>query len=483
MKVYKGAFVVTLGIIIARALSLFFIFPFSNIVGVKGLSLFSYAYIPFNMLLDFTCFGIPQSLTKMSSTYLSTNDKQMARKSFNSSLTIVILISIFSFIILNLFANRYALITSACDCEGAIIAIRIASISLLCVPLSNVLKGYIQSYNKMSVIALSQILEQIIRTGVILLACYLTINVFKANYKIAVYIAVLSTFVASFINVIYLFFCYKRLDDVHFRFDLSLFKKIIKNAFPFFIIGFSLSAYQFIDSLFFNRALIAYGIVDYEYYYGVYAFEILKLVMIPISLSTGFGISLLPNLTKPNSKMISNSFVIVFLILFSIGLYTIFYSNNIYGLFFKNVDIGPNILKTFIMLIVPYSFYTLSSIIMQGIGKGKKVVMSITLGLIIKIIVTYPLIRAYGILGAFLSSFCSLGIVSIINLFYLKELKLKYIKRFLLILAASFISIMIVKLISFNANNILYLSVTASIYFIIIILLYLIVRFMTFDIK
>lgn len=459
MSVKKGAIIITISILLSRFLSLFFIFPFSRIVGKDGLALYSISYVPFVFFLDLTTLGIPLALAKETSKYLANNKNPYGL--IKGSLLIVSILSIMSILVINLIARKYLnIILPNQNIEDECLGIRIISISLLFTPLTFLLRGIFQGYKKLKIIAISQVFEQIIRVSLILLGCYIVMK-YNKDYKLAVYMALIATSVSSLLTSLFLFIFYKRMKLERIR---GIFiKKILFSSIPFLILGISLNLYQLIDSIFYVRGLLKIGIENAKYFYGIYSFEINKLIMIPISISIGYATSILPNLATRNDNMISKALYQLFLIVFPIFLYTYIKGDRIYSIFFNSND-GGAMLKGYSVMIILLSFNQITSSIMQGINKGKTLCMGIIISILLKFVLTYPLILMFNIYGSLASSFISLMFIIIYNFYYLRnELDMKYINEMLVSIIFSVISVYVLK-ININ-NNLLDFMITSIVYF------------------
>lgn len=431
----KGAYIITIGIIISKALSLFFIFPFANLVGSNGLSLYSYAYVPYSLFLDLSTLGIPLGISKLVSKYNTLNKHRTVNTLLKQSLKIMLIITFIMFILLNIFASSYAKLvlggSKSNDLNDVINVIRIISISLLIVPFLSVLRGYYHGLNRTFPTMFSQIIEQLVRVSFILVGSYIVIYKLNKDSIIAVYIAVFGAFLGGIFGLItLLFFNKKKLDSKEKVSKKELGKELIKYAIPYSIIGLNLSIYNLIDSLTFNKALISSGILDAERYYGVYSFEITKLVSIPLALAIGLSTVLMPSLTKnqilnnneETKKIIAKSFNSIFLVLIPIVFITMFDAYNLYSLFFNDYEIGGIILFFYAPLIIFFSLNNITNSIMIGLNKTKILIVFLLIGVIIKASFNYLFVYNFGFIGAILSTIISIMFVQISSQYILKEL-------------------------------------------------------------
>ena len=146
-----------------------------------------------------------------------------------------------------------------------------------------------------------------------------------------------------------------------------------------------------------------------------------KLVMIPVSLATAFGLTLIPTITesftsrnyKLLNQQINQTMQIILFWLFPplsgcpcYRIYTFFYGSES-----LRPDIGQDILFWYAPVAILFSLFTVNAAILQGINKQKFAVVSLFIGVIIKVVLNVPLIKLFqgdGILATALGYIASL---------------------------------------------------------------------------
>ncbi len=427
--VNKDAFIVTASILISKLLGILFVFPFSRIVGIDALSLYSYAYVPLTLFLDLSTLGIPHGTSKFVSKYYTKGSEDIIKYQFRYTVIAIFFISVIFFVILYLVAPYYAkvslggknLTNTVSDVTKAI---RIVGILVLIVPILSLHRGYFYGKKVFIVSGLSQIIEQSIRVVFILVSSYIIINLVGLEYKVAIYYALFGAVIASIISLIFMIASKKVINkDVivnsHFKYDKKYFKELIIYSYPFIVTGVCFTLLSVVDSLTFNKGLINFGIDNPEVYYGVYSFQVQKLVFIPVSISLGFSASLLSRLTEykvenDNSRVINsvnNSYSNVINMVVPIILITFVNSEIIYNILYENNEVGPSVLKLYIIQVLPISLYNITNSVMQSLNKGKYMIPIMILAVANKYILNIILIKQIGYFGAILSTFISLSLV------------------------------------------------------------------------
>lgn len=191
------------------------------------------------------------------------------------------------------------------------IVIRAVSFALIVVPFMSLIRGFFQGHQSMGPSAVSQVVEQIVRIVFLLVGAYIVLNVLNGSLVTAVSVATFAAFIGAIGSLAVLaWYWFKRkphldklLEQDKGTMSISLgemYKEILTYAAPFVLVGIANPLFQFIDQLTFTRAMLSLGI---DKNHAVSAFSVLnfqshKLVIIPVSLATGFSLTLVPSITK-----------------------------------------------------------------------------------------------------------------------------------------------------------------------------------------
>jgi O-antigen/teichoic acid export membrane protein len=444
-KLLRGTFILTLGTIISKMLGLFYVIPFDAIVGQEGTTLYQYSYVPYTIFISIATAGIPLAISKFISKYNALEEYAVGRKLFKSGLLIMVTTGIVSFLTLYLSAPLLAgmvirdadQVTSA---EDVITVIRAVSFALIVVPFMSLNRGFFQGHQSMGPTAVSQVVEQIVRIIFLLVGAFVVLNVMKGEVVTAVSVATFAAFVGAIGGLAVLFwYWYKRkpyLDELLLQdkgtLDISLkdmYKEILVYAAPFVFVGLANPLFQFIDQITFNRAMVDIGLAkEADFAFSTLNFYSHKLVIIPVSLATAFSLTLVPNITKTYveqdhlglNRQINQTFqVILFLILPAvIGLslraepaYTTFYGHDV---------LGTEVLRFYAPVAILFSLFSVTAAILQGINEQRFTILSLLVGLLIKLSLNIPLIKLMETKGAILATALGYGAAVIINLVVIK---------------------------------------------------------------
>jgi PST family polysaccharide transporter len=195
-----------------------------------------------------------------------------------------------------------------------------------------------------------------------------------------------------------------------------MFKEVFSYAGPFVFVGLAIPIYNYIDTNTFNRAMYDAG---FDETITIAMFSVLllyvpKLVMIPVSLATAFGLTIIPSVTASYTnnnrallhKQIDQTLQIIMLLTLPavVGLavlagpaYTIFYHG-------VSAEIGETILMWYAPVALLFSLFTVNAAILQGINKQKLAVISLVIGIIVKLALNTTLIQMYQGVGSIIAT-------------------------------------------------------------------------------
>lgn len=426
-KLIRGTFILTLGTIISKVLGLLYVIPFYQIVGPEGTALYQYSYIPYTIFISIATAGVPLAVSKFISKYNALEEYAVGRRLFKSGLVMMLLTGIAAFLILYLSAPLIAemIITKEEDVgsrsKDIITVIRAVSFALIVIPFMSLIRGFFQGHQSMGPSAVSQVVEQIVRIAFTLAGAYIVINFLNGSLVTAVSVATFAAFVGAIGSLLVLFwYWYKRkpyldqlLEQDRGTEQVSLkeiYKEIIIYAAPFVFVGVANPLFQAIDQVTFTRAMegIGHSYKVAEAAFSILNFESHKIVIIPVSLATGFSLALVPSITKAFvesdrkalKQQLNQTFqVLLFLTLpAAIGLSLL--AEPIYTVFYEHKELGFEVLGAYAPVGILFSLFLVTSSILQGINEQRWTVLSLLVGLLIKLSLNISLITMFETKGA-----------------------------------------------------------------------------------
>ncbi|NMD72744.1 polysaccharide biosynthesis protein [Bacillus sp. DNRA2] len=466
-KLLRGTFILTLGTIISKVLGLFYVIPFYAIVGYKGTTLYQYSYVPYTIFISIATAGVPLAVSKFIAKYNALEEYGVGRKLFKSGLLVMLTTGVVAFLLLYFSAPLLANMViedkdQVSNVKDVITVIRAVSFALIVVPFMSLIRGFFQGHQSMGPSAVSTVVEQIVRIAFVLAGAYVVLHIMDGSLVTAVSVATFAAFIGAIGSLFVLFwYWYKRkpfLDELLLQdkgtVQISLtqiYKEVFIYAAPFVFVGIANPLFQFIDQLTFNKAMVSIGLAKQtEYAFSVLNFESHKLVIIPVSLATAFSLTLVPSITKAfvekNRKelfrQLNQTFqVMLFLTLPAVvGLSLL--AEPVFTVFYEHKELGTEVLRAYSPVAILFALYSVTAAILQGINEQRFTILSLLVGLLIKLSLNIPLIKMFETSGAVLATALGYSAAIIINLIVIKKFA-RYpfrfvVRRSLLIVAFTF---------------------------------------------
>lgn len=449
-KYIRGTFFLTAASLISKVLGFLYIIPFTAMVGTSGYALYKYAYGPYTIILSLSTIGLPLAVSKFVSKYNGLGNYKVSQDLLKIGLFLMMITGVLSFVALYSLAPFLSdILTVPSDNAGnspedVVYVIRMVSFALLIVPAMSLLRGYFQGNQSMGPSALSTVLEQVIRIVFILVGAYLAIHIFNSSISNAVGIATLGAFIGGIAGLAVLIVVYfKRKKLIQKQMDASsknesmnigsMLKELISYAVPFVIVGLTIPVYQNIDTFTINTLFLSIGYkqVEAETINSVIGL-VQILVMVPVSLATAFGMSLIPGITtsyisenklEVHQKITNTIQILIFFTLpASVGLNLL--GKPIYIMIFgmkNSPSLGGTILEWYSFAAVVFALFTVTAAILQGINKQKKVMIGVALGVIVKVILNVALVSSYKEIAPVLATYGGFTVSVLYNIYLIKQ--------------------------------------------------------------
>lgn len=461
----EGTIIATLSIFIVKILGMLYVIPFYQMISVKGSALYAYAYNIYVIFLDISTAGLPLAISKLISEYDTLDMQEAKQRSYKLGKKILMWIAFIIFILLMLFAPQIANLLIG-DLQGGntiedvSFAIRCVSFAILVVPFLSVAKGYLQGHKIINVSSVSQIIEQVVRIGIILGGVYLALYVFNIGETSAICVALTGAFFGALLAWGYVekkikdnkkelnIKEFKVKDDVS---NKDIIKKILYYAFPFIVINTIYSIYNFVDMVLILRTMDFLGMsaTDVEFVTSSITTWAPKINMIVSSVSMGMTVSLIPTIVSAftlkkwdevNNKLNQALQMIIMISLpMTVGIALL--STPVWSVFYGlKSSFGPMILIITIFVTLVANVYMITSSTLQSLNKFKLVYKSALLGFVLNALLDVPIMLLFNVLG--IPPFLGAGTASIIGyasasiyvLYVLrKEHNLRYGKTFRLV--------------------------------------------------
>lgn len=442
----KGTAILTIGMFLSKVLGLIYIFPFYAIIGSENVTLYTYAYIPYTIMLSIAISGAPIAVSKFVSKYNAMGDYQSGRKLMKSGLKIMIATGFLAFIVLFVLAKPIAGLVIKSEEQVFTVdqiasVIRWVSFALIAVPFMSLWRGFFQGYNKYEPTAVSQLIEQIVRIVVLLGGSFLVMVVLKGTAETAISFAVFAAFIGAIGGLIVLFYYWKKYrPEFNLLRDQSvtttqlpltdIYKEVIKYSIPMVFVGIANPLFQLVDMLTFNGAMVSIGLAEVtDDILGMINFTTHKIVIIPVMLATGFSMALVPTITKYYTQgeflslrhaMDKTYQILIFITLPAIvGISMLSYE--IYFMLYSESEMGSMILAHYAPVAILFALFQVTAALLQGIDFQKWIVFSLLTGIFVKLALNIPFIKMFEADGALMTTAIGYSVSILINMIVLRK--------------------------------------------------------------
>lgn len=453
----KGAMWGTLAVFLSKVLGFIYLIPFNRFLDVNEQIVFTSSYRIYAYVLLIATAGIPFATASMIAKYNSFNNYKVSFKLLRSNVLMMFTIGTISCLVLVFLAPTLARVIVTSGTGESVIGhvtwgIRIISTALIFVPILSVVRGFFQGYKEIQVSSLSQLVEQFINSTFIFAVLILAGTGIVYNLY-AVYFAVFCATLGSVASLIYLLFKYRRMNKVFKQYYLEgeklnanidiptkqLYKELFAISVPYILVILLAQSNDLIDLFYTISGLIANGFTneDAKAFSTIYGMSVNKLLTIPMTISTGLSVALVPHLTEAyalkDGKLIKelilkilNGTIVVLIPIVMLMVATGFETFYVISAG-RNATYGAYIFNYFAIYSIVNTFTIIVDNMMLSLSQRKRALIFITASTVFKLVATYYLIAHFGILGLALSSIIACLLSVIPSMIVLKNIfKLNY---------------------------------------------------------
>lgn len=428
-----GAAILSGAGILSRVMGLGYRVVLIRLIGAEGMGIYQMAYPLYTIMLVVSRSGIPVALAKMVSGRLAKNKNKDAYRIFIIARILSVIIGVLSSITMALLAGP--LISILKLDPRAYYAILAISPAVFIVSVMASYRGFFQGMQDMKPTALSQLLEQFVRTVTMILLAYLLVPI-GLNYAAAgASFGAVTGAIAGLFVLIYIY--YKKRKSI-FEFvnegnDLSEYKvkpiakELTKLAIPITIGALVQPLMSLVDWIFVPQRLQAAGFImgNVTTLYGRLTTVAMPLVHFPTIITVSLATSLVPAISEAyelkNENLIYHRTTKALSITYMLGLPAAI------GMFVLSSQLTEIIYNepqaASILAVVSWGvlFITLqqtSSAILQGVGRTDLPAKNLFIGAGFNAIINYTLtgIPAINIHGAALGTVIGFAVAALLNL-------------------------------------------------------------------
>lgn len=426
--IVKGALILTIAALITKILSAVYRIPFQNIVGDIGFYIYQQVYPIYGVALVLSTTGFPVIISKLYSERKNQSDLLGMQRVLVVSTIFISGLGILSFLLLFYGAD---IIANLMGDPQLTVLIRVISVFFLTIPVTALLRGYFQGEGYMVPTAYSQVGEQLVRVGTILVAAIIFMSAHYNLYEVgagAVFGSVTGGIVGACILVT---FIWVRKDYKKFQLQgLQIVSKetgkilriLLIQGFAVCVSSMLLLLIQLADSLNLYSLLISTGLKgeDAKALKGIYD-RGQPLIQLGAVVATSMSLSLVPLIASEKLKtsidalhgkiQLALQVSLIIGIGATVGLMAIIEPTNI--MLFENSDGSDVLLLLTTIILLGSCIITLNSIL-QGLGYSIFPAVIILIGFVMKYCLNVLLVPKLFSIGAAWASVISLGVILII---------------------------------------------------------------------
>lgn len=438
----SGITILTFSGLLCKIVGALYRVPLSHLIGEDGIATYQLVFPTYNILLTISSAGFPVAVSRMVSYFIAKDDPRSAKRTMKLALYMLTVFGFVSMMLMILFSPSLAARTGDITTQPGFVAIAPA---LLLVCMMSALRGFLQGQQDMVPTAVSQLIEQVGKVLICLPMAYFGLRISVAYSAAGM---LLGTSIAEGAALLYMYCAYRRNRKVFSEIvqheqkaqsDKDLFKQLISLTVPITIGSCVIPFSSFIDSgMILNRmqqAGIAYETA--KPLYGCYSGYVLTLINVPTAIATSIAMSIVPSIStamaRNDKEQLSKQSALglrlglILALPCSVGMSLL--SRQILSLIYRFDDVGrlmttSQIMSISSMTIILFTLVQATTGILQGMKKERIPVITLFIGVLVKIVLNYILIGTPGIglFGAPIASLCCYGISLIPNMYYVYRL-------------------------------------------------------------
>ncbi|MGO4888783.1 DUF5693 family protein [Anaerobacillus sp. MEB173] len=437
----KGALFITVATLVSKILGSIFRIPLQNIAGDEVLGIFTLVYPVYMAILIISVAGIPIAISKLISEARVAKKEGDIRDIFVTAGILAFAFGCLSFVLLFSFSGQIAHVLGG---TYAMYSIIVVSFTLLIAPYMAVYRGFFQGFDNMKPTAFSQVLEQFVRVGLILIIAFYLVYLQYSSEIVAAGVMVGSS-IGALSSLVYLRWLFIRSavrPRSEQKYQFATFKqwskKILILSIPICVGALTMALLNIVDSLTIPLQFRAIGYVGEEitYLYGIYG-RGLALVQIAVVFASALILPLIPLITAALAKneitktkgIIERALKFTHLTSWPAALGLVALTLPINLALFKDLE-GNTVLAIISFSALFTSMSVLTTGILQGMNRSNQAAIIVLISAIVKVVLNIVLVRLYGLEGAAISTLVTYMVLTGLNLMMInKAIPFKVVTR------------------------------------------------------
>ena len=436
----SGVLLLSLSTVAVKVIGLAFKIPMLSLLGTDGMGYFNSAYEIYALLCVVATAGLPTALSMLVSSARARGEGERIRKTFRSALALFTAIGMIGSSVMALFSQKLAETIGNPDARLSIVAI---APTLLIICISSAIRGYAQGFEYMSPTALSQLMEAAgkLAFGVIFARLALERGLELPTVAAC---AVAGIGVGAAISLVYLLAAMgskkikRQLKDCTAECAIrrkSSLRELVSVALPITLGSAVIGLTRIIDMTQIMRGLQDIGVSADESnrIYGAYTTLALPVFSLVPSLITPISMALVPGLSAAIARrdiagernVTESSLRYTSLLATPASFALALYSEPILSIIFPSqrdaIELCAPLLSMLGGSVLFSCLMTTTNALLQSYRKQRLPIISMSLGVALKLVSTYALVRtdSIGVMGAPIGSLICNIAVTYLNLYFL----------------------------------------------------------------
>ncbi|WP_461226249.1 putative polysaccharide biosynthesis protein [Lacticaseibacillus suihuaensis] len=414
----RGAWILSLAALVAKVLSAVYRVPFQNLVGDTGFYVYQQVYPLYGIGMTFALSGFPVFISKL---IAEAREPETQAEITHRALVLMTWLGLAMFLALELGATWIARLMADVSLTPII---RSVGLMFLTMPVLSTARGYFQGTFDMTKTALSQVVEQIVRVAVILVAAWVAYKQHWDPYRMGTW-AMSGAFFGGLAALLTVWWAYAKVfAHKHFAFAgfstyLALLRRFLKEGGSIALFATMLIVLQLVDSFTVTRGLATAGVAPAaaKALKGVYD-RGQPLVQLGLVVATSLSATLLPSLTRSAASGHMGRFLATArqLIHFNLSLSMAATSGLIAlmplinWLLFGDRQ-GTTTLRIYALSIALVAMINAYNAILQSLNRFRVTTYALFFGFVVKLLLNLPLVAVYGTEGAAIATVVSLAVI------------------------------------------------------------------------
>lgn len=404
--------------IICKIVGVLYRIPLAHLIGPEGMGVYHKVYPAYNLLLTVSSAGLPVAISRMVAHYVTREDPRTARRIFKMAMRMLLVLGLLTMLLMLVFSGQLAAWQGTQETRAGYMAIA-PSLFFVCV--MSAYRGFLQGQRSMVPTAVSQLIEQIGRVFIALPLAYLGMQ--RGGVALGAAGALLGSTTAEGAALLYMLLQHRRADlalnavpqrpDGETLSSRVMARRLVNVAIPITLGACIVPLAGFIDSIMLTQLMEGAGMAqeDALIRYGAYAGPVLTLINVPTALAMAMSTNLVPDIAsglargekeyvaKETGIGLRMAAVIGFpcsigMSLLAQPILYLCYRGSYTG---PQLDVAAELLQISSLTIVLFTMVQATSGILQGAGKQRIPMYTLVIGVALKIVLNYTLVRIPGV--------------------------------------------------------------------------------------